>query len=85
MSAAASPPSEKMSDLVDWDGPDDPENPQNWTTRKKAFTTILICILTFSIYSGSAIYTTSIPGLMVHFGCSSTEATLGLSLFVIGK
>jgi hypothetical protein len=22
-------------DLVDWDGPDDPENPQNWTTKRK--------------------------------------------------
>lgn len=36
--------------LVDWYGPDDPENPQNWPYWKKVMTTGLICLLTFSVY-----------------------------------
>jgi len=31
--------------LVDWDGPDDPANPMNWTERKKWTTvTVVSCI-----------------------------------------
>jgi hypothetical protein len=26
---------ERDPDIVDWDGPDDPENPQNWTKGRK--------------------------------------------------
>lgn len=26
---------ERDPDIVDWDGPDDPQNPQNWTPGKK--------------------------------------------------
>ena len=41
---------EQKSDtyVVDWYGPDDKENPQNWSTAKKAFTFGQICLLTFS-------------------------------------
>ena len=46
-------PSEKPeqksdTNVVDWYGPDDKENPQNWSTAKKAFTFAQICLLTFS-------------------------------------
>lgn len=58
---------------------------QNWPTSKKSFVTLLICIMTFGVYSGSAIYTPGIPGIMVHFDTSLTMATLGLTLFVIGE
>ena len=28
-------PEASESDIVDWDGPDDPENPMNWSDSKK--------------------------------------------------
>lgn len=31
--------------VVDWDGPNDPENPMNWSTREKA---PIICVVTAS-------------------------------------
>lgn len=68
--------------LVDWYGPDDPANPQNWSRGKKAWTVICIFLLTFTIYAGSAIYTPSIPGIMEEFNSSLVVATLGLSLYV---
>jgi hypothetical protein len=35
---------------VDWDGPDDPENPMNWTTRKKMQQLALMAANTFITY-----------------------------------
>lgn len=40
-------------------------------------------MLTFSVYIGSAIYTSAIPSLMAEFNVSLTVATLGLTLFVL--
>lgn len=71
-------------DIIDWDGPDDPENPMNWSQNKKFFVTFEICLLTFAIYIGSAIYTSGLTGIMMEFGVSQTVAILGLTLFVVG-
>ncbi|KAJ6568410.1 major facilitator superfamily domain-containing protein [Mycena vulgaris] len=68
--------------LIDWDE-DDPDNPRNWSFRKRAFVAACISLLTFSVYIGSAIYTSSIPGLIEEFHVSLTMATLGLTLYVL--
>lgn len=70
--------------LVDWYTSDDPENPQNWSQKKKAFVIGIICMYTFAVYIGSAIYTSSEFGVMEEFGVSGTRASLGLSLYVLG-
>lgn len=36
--------------IVDWDGPDDPENPLNWTAKRKVTATISIALITFLTY-----------------------------------
>ena len=55
---------------------------RNWSKWKRIFVGFLISLLTFSVYIGSAIYTSAIPSLMADFGVSLTVATLGLTLFV---
>ncbi|KAI9746350.1 MAG: hypothetical protein M1818_000062 [Claussenomyces sp. TS43310] len=70
--------------LVDWYGPEDPENPQNWSNSRKLLVTALICILNFAVYVGSAIYTPGEESIMEEFGVNEIVATLGLSLFVLG-
>ncbi|EPQ57270.1 MFS general substrate transporter [Gloeophyllum trabeum ATCC 11539] len=70
--------------LVTWYGPDDPENPRNWSSAKKAFVTSQLCLLTFSIYIGSSIYTAGLVDLTQRFHVSQVAATLGLTLFVLG-
>ncbi|GAA6064616.1 hypothetical protein JCM10212_006570 [Sporobolomyces blumeae] len=70
--------------LVDWNGDDDPENPQNWTLKKKLFVGGEIAILTASVYMGSAIYTPGEQSVMADFGVSQTASILGLSLFIVG-
>ncbi|RDH28092.1 major facilitator superfamily domain-containing protein [Aspergillus welwitschiae] len=70
--------------VVDWRGPSDSENPQNWSTAKKFLVSCEIWLLTFAIYIGSAIYTPGIPGVSEQFGVSNVAAVLGLTLFVLG-
>ncbi|KAI9828260.1 MAG: hypothetical protein M1826_006086 [Phylliscum demangeonii] len=77
---------ERLADgtiLVDFYATDDPANPQNWSQGKKAFVTLQICLYTFTVYIGSAIYVPSELGVMQKFGVSSTVAALGLSLYVL--
>lgn len=69
--------------LVDFYTTDDPENPQNWTLRRKGVATMQICLYTLAVYMGSAIYTPSIPGIQEAFGVSITVASLGLALYVL--
>ncbi|CAH0059622.1 unnamed protein product [Clonostachys solani] len=70
--------------LVDWYYTDDPENPHNWTIKKRLVTTLIICLYTFVVYTTSAIYVPSTEGIMKQFGVSSIVATLGLSFYVLG-
>ena len=58
--------------------------PMNWSTFKKVFVTFEICLLTFSVYIGSAIYSAGEETVVKDFGVSQTKATLGLTLFVAG-
>ncbi|KAL6716876.1 GTPase-activating protein [Lecanora helva] len=69
--------------LVTW-SPNDPQNPRNWSTLKKLFVTFQICLLTTSVYIGSAIYTAGLEGVEAQFHISQVKALLGLTLFVIG-
>ncbi|PYI31879.1 MFS general substrate transporter [Aspergillus indologenus CBS 114.80] len=70
--------------MVDWYGPNDSANPQNWTQTKKAFVGFIIFLYTFIVYAGSAIYVSSEEGIMEEFGVSTTASALGLSLYVLG-
>ena len=69
--------------LVDWYTTDDPANPQNWSLKKKNFVSLILSLYTFAVYTGSAIYTPSEPGVMSQFGVSATRASLPLSLYVL--
>ena len=69
--------------LVDW-APNDQQNPRNWSTLKKFFVTFQVCLLTTSVYIGSAIYTAGLEDIVVDFHVSPEKALLGLTLFVLG-
>ena len=70
--------------IVDYDGPDDPDNPYNWAIYKKVFLIIEIGIMTISVYMGSAIYTPGIEDMMSDLHTTRVKATLPLAMFVIG-
>ncbi|WPH04223.1 Hypothetical protein R9X50_00711200 [Acrodontium crateriforme] len=85
-SNGAEAPGDKENEtlLVDWYGPDDQENPMNWSSPKKLFVTFEICFLTTAIYSGSSIYTPALPSVAETFGVSNVASVLGLTLFILG-
>lgn len=47
---------DQSSDLVEFDGPDDPENPLNWPRRRKWAITIAMGAMTFVVTIASSIY-----------------------------
>ena len=77
-------PATRITTAVDWNGPDDPENPQLWPFWKKTFHTFAIGALAFAVTCGSSLITPATPEIEEHFGVSRTAAILPLTLYVIG-
>ncbi|KAF4993930.1 hypothetical protein FDECE_13281 [Fusarium decemcellulare] len=73
------------ADVVDWDGPDDPENPMNWPDKKKWLNIVLISVLTLVTPLGSSMFAPGIPRIMVEFNeTSPLIATFVVSVYVLG-
>lgn len=70
--------------IVDWDGPDDKENPKNWSFPTKVLFISMVGLLTTSIYIGSSIYVPGVQQIMEDFNVSLTVGYLPMSVFVIG-
>ena len=75
---------EKDPNLIDWDGPDDPENPQNWPFMKKAMATGSLSLTTLCITFASSVFSTATMPTAMEFGVSEEVMILGTSLFVLG-
>lgn len=77
---------EEKSDpfLIDWDGPNDPDYPLNWTTPKKVLVVIEIMLMTTITYMGPSIYTPGQEFIQSEFKVGHVTATLNLSLYVLG-
>lgn len=70
--------------MIDWYTSDDKVNPQNWDWKKKATAALIINMYTFGVYSCSSIITPAHGEIMERFNVSYAEASLGLSMYVIG-
>ncbi|GAM43248.1 hypothetical protein TCE0_047f17904 [Talaromyces pinophilus] len=71
--------------LVDWDGPDDPENPLNWTTGRKAMMTTSIALITFLTPLGSSMFAPGVPDVMLDFHSSNESlAAFIVSVYLLG-
>ncbi|KAK6957915.1 hypothetical protein Daesc_000705 [Daldinia eschscholtzii] len=76
---------ERDPDVVDWDGPDDPENPLNWSDKKKWLNIAILSIMTLVTPLGSSMFAPGIPGIMVEFHeTSTTIATFLVSVYILG-
>ena len=80
--AAATPHTPKTA--MDWDGPNDPENPHNWPMIKKLYHAGVTAMLSFVVTYGSSTYSPGIIQVAEELNVSTTVATLGLSLYVLG-
>ncbi|KAJ5109075.1 MFS multidrug transporter [Penicillium angulare] len=70
---------------VDWDGPDDPENPVNFSNLIKFTNVGIVSALTFIAPLASSMLAPGVPQLMEEFHNSSTIlAGLVVSIYVLG-
>lgn len=62
----------------------DPENPMNWSQKKKWFLTCSLGIVCFMVAFASAVVTGDMEGPMKRFGVSMEVVILTITLFVLG-
>ncbi|CAN8105631.1 unnamed protein product [Discula destructiva] len=72
------------AELVDFDGPDDPYRPINWSMHKKVSTTLLYGLVTMTATWASSSYSAGSAQVGEEFGVSSEVAVLGTTLFLLG-
>lgn len=77
--------SENDPNIVWWDGPDDPANPLNWPTWRKAVNCGFISLLTFVTPLASSIFAPGVPGLMADFHSDNNMlAAFVVSVYILG-
>ncbi|KAK9449174.1 major facilitator superfamily domain-containing protein [Limtongia smithiae] len=69
---------------VEFDGPNDPEHPQNFPIIKKVKIMSVLGFATFSAAWGSSIYSSAVTVVAEKFHVSDVVAILGMSLYVLG-
>lgn len=79
-----SQPAENDPNLIDWSGPNDPSNPQNFPLWRKWLITLLLGSVTFCITFASSVFSTATVVTAQKFGVSNEVMVLGTSLFVLG-
>lgn len=74
----------KSDALIDWDGPDDPANPKNWSLGLRIYHTMLPALYGFSVSLGTSIYSAGVFAVVEEFHVSLSVSLLGLSLYALG-
>jgi DHA1 family multidrug resistance protein-like MFS transporter len=69
----------KDPNLVEFDGPNDPGNPHNFSKGKKWIITILLSLLTLTITFSSSVFSTAILVVSKEFHVGTEVGTLGVS------
>jgi MFS family permease len=70
--------------VVEWDGPNDPANPKNWTLGLRIYHTLLPALYGFSVSIGTSVYAPAVFDVEAKFNVSQSVALLGLTLFALG-
>ncbi|KAJ5781304.1 hypothetical protein N7457_006464 [Penicillium paradoxum] len=75
---------EKDRIIVDWDGPDDAENPKNFPQWRKWVITMMLGLMTICVTFASSVFSTATKQTAKKFGVSQEVMILAISLFVLG-
>ncbi|KAJ5083525.1 hypothetical protein N7456_012952 [Penicillium angulare] len=77
-------PTEKDPNLVEWDGPNDPENPQNFSNPRKWLITVSMSSMTMWITFATSVFSTATTVTAKEFNVSTEVMVLGTSLSLFG-
>lgn len=69
---------------LDWEGPDDMENPHNWPSWKKWYTTMTVAMLCLVVTMGSSLYVSGVPEMVLRYKYNQTLAISGLTFYLLG-
>ncbi|CAM1509306.1 Fc.00g030450.m01.CDS01 [Cosmosporella sp. VM-42] len=71
--------------IVNWEGPDDPANPMNWSMGKKTVTVVIVSAITFVTPLASSIFAPSIEQVMSEFHSTDPQlASFIVSVYLLG-
>ncbi|KAK7419037.1 hypothetical protein QQX98_003539 [Neonectria punicea] len=70
--------------VVNWDGPDDPLNPRNWSISRRVGTTLQISVIAAVVGAASGIDATVLPQAAVHFHVGEVAESLATGLYLVG-
>ncbi|QKX62558.1 uncharacterized protein TRUGW13939_09719 [Talaromyces rugulosus] len=70
--------------LSGWNGPEDTENPQNWSVHRRCLITASLCSLNVCYTLSSTTFSTLNTPVAEQYGVSTTAASLATSLFALG-
>ncbi|KAK9237172.1 major facilitator superfamily domain-containing protein [Lipomyces kononenkoae] len=71
--------------LIGWESPDDPENPMNWTVRRKWRTMSFVAFSTFMLPLASTLFAPGVADVAAEFHeTNTTILTFMVSIFVLG-
>ncbi|OQD86678.1 hypothetical protein PENANT_c007G10623 [Penicillium antarcticum] len=73
-----------INPVRDWNGPDDPDNPRNFSLCMRLFGTFTVTSLAFVVAFAGGIYAPAQNELMKLWGCNYETAVLPLSLYNLG-
>ncbi|TVY36138.1 Efflux pump [Lachnellula subtilissima] len=73
------------TNIIDWDGPDDPENPMNWPSSKRWTHIMLVSAANFLTGIASSMFAPGVPALMKEFNSTNSSlASFVVTIFVLG-
>ena len=75
---------QKDPNLVEWDGPNDPENPMNFSRRRKWIITVSMSLMTMWVTFATSIFSTANTVTAKEFNVSTEVMILGTSLPLFG-
>jgi DHA1 family multidrug resistance protein-like MFS transporter len=82
-SASTVPPEGTDRFFVEFDGPNDPDNPKNWTPKRRWGITVSMGLMVFTVTFASSIFSVTIGIVQEKFNVEKVTATLGVALFVL--
>ncbi|KAF4978617.1 hypothetical protein FZEAL_5020 [Fusarium zealandicum] len=70
--------------VVEWEGPDDPLNPKNWSVGRRIGVTLQISMIALFVGAASGIDATVLPQAAASLGVSEVAESLATGLYLVG-
>lgn len=70
--------------VVDWEGPDDPLKPHNWSTAMRIWATVVVSLIAVAATASSSIDAAILPEYSEYFHVSEVAGSLATAMYLIG-